>query len=133
MGRTPPIRARSISPPARSSRSIFADGQVDVDFNMMREVAEETGLDLAGAARATRSSTRCRATPARSSSAAIRLPMPAEDDRRSRIRDFVAAEAEPEIEGPVIIRIADRPARRHHAAHGGAGAWHFRAGDSGAP
>ncbi|RUX90607.1 hypothetical protein, partial [Mesorhizobium sp. M7D.F.Ca.US.004.01.2.1] len=27
----------------------FRDGQVDVDFNMIREVREETGLDLSGA------------------------------------------------------------------------------------
>ena len=42
----------------------FRDGLVDVDFNMIREVREETGLDLSGASAAS-ATTRCRRRAAR--------------------------------------------------------------------
>ena len=80
----------------------FRDGVADIDFNMVREVAEETGLDLAGRER----------DPIyhlRSSEGAsvifrryyISEPAEAVADR---IRAFVAEEEEPEIEGPLIVR-----------------------------
>jgi len=74
----------------------------DIDFNMVREVTEETGLVLAG----------CRRDPIfhlRSSEGAsvifrrYYIPEPAQAVA-DRIRAFVAAEAEPEIEGPIIVR-----------------------------
>lgn len=80
----------------------FHDGMADIDFNMVREVTEETGLDLAG----------CRRDPIfhlRSSEGAsvifrrYYIPEPAQAVA-DRIRAFVAAEAEPEIEGPIIVR-----------------------------
>ncbi|TPI39568.1 hypothetical protein FJ414_10590 [Mesorhizobium sp. B3-1-6] len=82
----------------------FRDGLVDVDFNMIREVGEETGLDLSEAERgrhyhalSTPSGTvifRC-----------YRVAEPA-DELARRITAFVATETDPEIEGPVIIRHA---------------------------
>jgi 8-oxo-dGTP pyrophosphatase MutT (NUDIX family) len=80
----------------------FRGGVAEIDFNMMREVGEETGLDLAG----------CERDPIyhlRSSEGAsvifrrYYLDEPAEAVAE-RIRAFVAAEREPEIEGPVIVR-----------------------------
>ncbi|RWO80267.1 MAG: hypothetical protein EOS18_13885 [Mesorhizobium sp.] len=83
----------------------FRDGLVDVDFNMIREVREETGLDLAGAARGRRYYALSTATGTvifrryREAASA--------DEIAQRISAFVATEAEPEIDGPVIIRSAD--------------------------
>ncbi|MFB9978424.1 hypothetical protein ACFSQQ_17820 [Mesorhizobium kowhaii] len=86
----------------------FRDGQVDVDFNMIREVREETGLDLSHAPR----SERYHVLSTASGTVMFRRfhePAPAEEIAR-RISAFVATEAEPEIEGPVIIRhAADLP------------------------
>ena len=83
----------------------FRDGLVDVDFNMIREVREETGLDLSGAERGQRY--HALSTP---SGTVIfrryRVPEPADEIAR-RISAFVATEAEPEIEGPVVIRDTD--------------------------
>ncbi len=86
----------------------FHNGMVDVDFNMIREVREETGLDLSTAERGRR----WHALSTASGTVIFRryrVASPA-DDLARRIRAFVAAEAEPEIEGPVIIRnAADLP------------------------
>ncbi|UCI09969.1 hypothetical protein [Mesorhizobium sp. B1-1-8] len=86
----------------------FRDGFVDVDFNMIREVREETGLDLSTAERGQR----YHALSTASGTVIFRryqVPEPADEIER-RISAFVAAEAEPEIEGPVIIRhAADLP------------------------
>ncbi|PZV35224.1 hypothetical protein [Mesorhizobium kowhaii] len=86
----------------------FRDGQVDVDFNMIREVREETGLDLSDAPRGKRYHVLSTA----SGTVMFRRfheTAPAEEIAR-RISAFVATEAEPEIEGPVIIRhAADLP------------------------
>jgi 8-oxo-dGTP pyrophosphatase MutT (NUDIX family) len=80
----------------------FRAGVADIDFNMTREVGEETGLDLTG----------CGRDPIyhlRSSEGAsvifrrYYLDEPAEAVAE-RIRAFVAAEREPEIEEPVIVR-----------------------------
>ncbi|RUW50573.1 hypothetical protein EOA32_18855 [Mesorhizobium sp. M1A.F.Ca.ET.072.01.1.1] len=82
----------------------FRDGVVDIDFNMIREVGEETGIDLSGAARGQR----YYALSTSSGTVIFRryhVPEPAEELAR-RISAFVATEAEPEIEGPVIIRNA---------------------------
>ncbi|UVK45975.1 hypothetical protein BPNPMPFG_001568 [Mesorhizobium sp. AR07] len=86
----------------------FRDGRVDVDFNMIREVREETGLDLSGAAR----DRRWHVLSTDSGTVIFRryrVTAPADEVAR-RISAFVATEAEPEIEGPVIIRhAADLP------------------------
>jgi len=86
----------------------FREGQVDVDFNMIREVGEETGLDLSAAER----DQRYFALSTASGTVIFRRYRVAEsaDALARRIRAFVDAEAEPEIEGPVIIRdAADLP------------------------
>jgi len=82
----------------------FRDGMVDVDFNMIREVGEETGLDLSTAERGRR----WYALSMPSGTVIFRRYRVAEpaDELARRISAFVAAEAEPEIEGPVIIRNA---------------------------
>lgn len=82
----------------------FRDGLVDVDFNMIREVREETGLDLSGAERGKR----WHALSTNSGTVIFRRyhqTTPA-DEIAQRISAFVATEADPEIEGPVIIRHA---------------------------
>ncbi|WP_136620217.1 MULTISPECIES: hypothetical protein [Mesorhizobium] len=86
----------------------FRDGLVDVDFNMIREVREETGLDLSGAERGKR----WHALSTNNGTVIFRRyheTAPA-DEIAQRISAFVAAETDPEIEGPVIIRhAADLP------------------------
>jgi 8-oxo-dGTP pyrophosphatase MutT (NUDIX family) len=86
----------------------FRDGLVDVDFNMIREVREETGLDIAGAARGRRYYAM---STARGTVIFRRYRETASaDDIARRVSAFVAGETEPEIEGPVIIRdAADLP------------------------
>lgn len=87
----------------------FRDGLVDVDFNMIREVREETGLDLSTAERGQR----YHALSTASGTVIFRRYRVAEsaDELARRITAFVAAETDPEIEGPVIIRHAgDLPA-----------------------
>ncbi|AZO23028.1 MULTISPECIES: hypothetical protein [unclassified Mesorhizobium] len=83
----------------------FRDGLVDVDFNMIREVGEETGLDLSAAQRGRR----CYALSTANGTVIFRRYRVAEpaDEIVRRISDFVAAETEPEIEAPVVIRSAD--------------------------
>ena len=75
---------------------------------MIREVREETGLDLSGAARGKR----YHALSTASGTVIFRRyreTAPADEIAR-RISAFVATETEPEIEGPVIIRhAADLP------------------------
>lgn len=86
----------------------FPGGKVDVDLNMAREVAEEIGIDLAGLPRDpiyhAWSNVRGTVIARR-----YRLPMTAAE-AEAAIRAFVASEADPEIEAPVIVRSArDRP------------------------
>ncbi|CDX38667.1 conserved hypothetical protein [Mesorhizobium sp. ORS 3359] len=86
----------------------FRDGLVDIDFNMIREVGEETGLDLSAAERGQR----YHALSTASGTVIFRRYRVAEpaDELARRISAFVAAEADPEIEGPVVIRhAADLP------------------------
>ena len=80
----------------------FRDGLVDLDYNMLREVREETGLDLGTASR----EERCHALSVESGTVIVRCFRAAEtaDELAERIRAFVATDPEPEIEGPVIIR-----------------------------
>ncbi|TPN81516.1 hypothetical protein FJ987_18900 [Mesorhizobium sp. CU2] len=80
----------------------FRDGLIDVDFNMIREVGEETGIDLSTAERGRR--WHALSTP--SGTVIFRRYRVAEpaDELARRISAFVASEDEPEIEGPVIIR-----------------------------
>ncbi|RVD61525.1 hypothetical protein EN828_15365 [Mesorhizobium sp. M2D.F.Ca.ET.185.01.1.1] len=82
----------------------FRDGLVDADFNMIREVGEETGLDLSRAERGQR----YHALSTASGTVIFRRYRVAEpaDELARRISAFVASEDEPEIEGPVIIRDA---------------------------
>lgn len=82
----------------------FRDGLVDADFNMMREVSEETGLDLSTAERGRRWYALSRETGT-VIFRRYRVAEPA-DELARRISAFVTTEAEPEIEGPVIIRDA---------------------------
>lgn len=82
----------------------FREGLVDVDFNMIREVGEETGIDLSAARRGRR----YHALSTSSGTVIFRRYRVVEtaDELARRIAAFVVAEAEPEIEGPVIIRNA---------------------------
>lgn len=80
----------------------FRDGLVDLDYNMRREVGEETGFDLAQAER----EERCYALSVESGTVMVRRYRMAEtaDVLADRIRQFVAADPDPEIAGPVVIR-----------------------------
>jgi 8-oxo-dGTP pyrophosphatase MutT (NUDIX family) len=86
----------------------FRDGLVDVDFNMRREVKEETGIDISRATPAKRFyllSTRSGTVIFRR----FRMPMTA-NAMVSAIKAFVAAEPHPEIEAPVVIHgVSDQP------------------------
>lgn len=83
----------------------FVDGRVDVDGNMIREVGEETGLDIAALKR----------DPlyhlySRAGGTVIVRRYFLDDDAEMvarRIEAYVDDQVEPEIAGPVIIRSAD--------------------------
>jgi len=82
----------------------FRDGTADLDANMRREVMEETGLDLAGM----RADPTLHALALDSGTAVLRRyvsPLPAAEIVE-RVAAHVAAEADPEITGAVVI---DRP------------------------
>jgi 8-oxo-dGTP pyrophosphatase MutT (NUDIX family) len=82
----------------------FPDGNVDAHGNMVREVKEETGLDISHARRDERH--HALATE-RGTVIFRRYFLAADADKiASRIRDFVAGESDPEIEEPVVIRDA---------------------------
>lgn len=83
----------------------FRDGRADIAGNMHREVMEETGIDLGPVAR----EGQMHAISKASGTVVFRryfLDGPA-DDIATAIARFVSSQAEPEIEGPVIIRSAD--------------------------
>lgn len=83
----------------------FPEGRVDAHGNMVREVMEETGLDISNVRRGERHY----ALAAERGTVIFRryfLDANA-DEIAARIRDFVAGAAEPEIEEPVIIRKAN--------------------------
>lgn len=80
----------------------FPRGQIDLHFNMAREVREETGLDL-GAAR--RDSLHHALSIERGTVIFRRYFFPEDAETiAARITEFVAADPDPEILGPVIIR-----------------------------
>lgn len=83
----------------------FADGAADVDFNMIREVAEETGLDISSVPRGER----YYALSTERGTVLFRRYFLDEnaDEIARRIETFVAGEMDPEISGPVIIRGGD--------------------------
>jgi 8-oxo-dGTP pyrophosphatase MutT (NUDIX family) len=101
----------------------FRDGLCDLEANMIREVREETGLDIS----ATRRETGHQLFSLDRATAIFRrywLEQDAEAIAQS-IRDFVAGEADPEIQGPVIIRGPDdlpQGLRPHMRAFS---EWHF--------
>jgi 8-oxo-dGTP pyrophosphatase MutT (NUDIX family) len=79
----------------------FREGLVDVDFNMAREVLEETGLDISSAP----VDDSYHLYSSNSMSVIFRryhLGAPADEIAR-RIAEFLVGEAEPEIDGAVII------------------------------
>lgn len=79
----------------------FVDGWVDVDANMTREVGEETGLDISTVPRDPGYHLYSR----NGGTVIIRryyLPQTGREIA-DRIERFVAAESDPEIEGPVLI------------------------------
>lgn len=80
----------------------FRDGQADPEANMVREVMEETGIDLSGA----RHEPGYHAISKASGTVLFRRYFldAAAEDVAARIRAHVAMQADPEIEGPVIIR-----------------------------
>jgi 8-oxo-dGTP pyrophosphatase MutT (NUDIX family) len=80
----------------------FADGAADVDFNMIREVAEETGLDISSVPRGER----YYALSTERGTVLFRRYFLDEnaDEISRRIETFVAGVMDPEISGPVIIR-----------------------------
>jgi len=80
----------------------FVDGVAAVDLNMIREVGEETGLDI-GAARRDKQYHVLSTDSGTMITRRHFLDLDAEAIA-GRIRGFVAAEAEPEIDGPVVIR-----------------------------
>jgi hypothetical protein len=83
----------------------FRGGRVDIDFNMARELGEETGLSLDGLRR----DAGYQAYSENSGTAIFRRYYLGDDAETAaeKVRAFVAGEADPEIEGPVIIRGAD--------------------------
>lgn len=86
----------------------FRGGLVDVDFNMQREVKEETGIDISEASPAKRYyllSTYSGTVIFRR----YRMPLTA-NAMVTRINAFVAAQDQPEISAPVVIHSAsDQP------------------------
>ena len=83
----------------------FRDGVADLEFNMHREVKEETGLDIAGMGR----EPAYHGLSKPSGTVLFKryfLPFDAAEAER-RILAHVAAEDEPEIAGPAVIRGPD--------------------------
>lgn len=82
----------------------FRDGQADPEANMVREVMEETGIDLAGM----KHEPGYHAISKASGTVLFRRYFldAAAEDVAERIRAHVALQADPEIAGPVIIRDA---------------------------
>ena len=101
----------------------FQNGVVNLDFNMAREVREETGLDISGLSH----DSRYHALSVPEGTVIFRRYYLEEDAGTvaKNIRQFVANDPEPEIEGPVLVRHAgDHP--RGLAPHMvQIVAWHF--------
>lgn len=80
----------------------FPDGKVDMHANMAREVLEETGLHIDQARRGKR---HYAMVTERGTVIFRRYWIDGDaEEIAARIRQFVAGDADPEIEGPVIIR-----------------------------
>lgn len=88
--------------------SDFPGGRVDLHLNMMREVLEETGLDID---HVPRGDSHIALSTDRGTVIARKYHLDADaDEIAARIRAFIASEAEPELAGPVVIRsIEDLP------------------------
>lgn len=84
----------------------FGGGNADVEGNMGREVAEETGLDLLSARPSGKLHLMWRETGVVLFRRYVFDKTAAELE--AWVERFVAAEADPEIDGPVIIRGADQ-------------------------
>lgn len=106
----------------------YPGGRMDFDANTRREVREETGLDLAGS----RHDSGLYLLRAGASVLLFRRHYLDEEAETlaARIRAHVAADPDPEIEGPVILRRGDRPSPtvRHMPPLID---WHFRDGAAG--
>ena len=102
----------------------FRDGEADLEGNMHREVMEETGIDLAGVRYEPRYHGVSKAT---GTVIFRRYFLPETADRLAgRIRAHIAAETDPELAEPVVIRnAADLPDRLAPQMHDLIG-WHFR-------
>ncbi len=101
----------------------FRGGQADLEFNMHREVGEETGIDLSGV----RHEDRYHLLSKTTGTVLFRryfLDRPA-DELAEEIRRHVAAGDDPEIEGPVIIRDPNDVPDRLAAQMPGLIDWHF--------
>jgi 8-oxo-dGTP pyrophosphatase MutT (NUDIX family) len=85
--------------------SDFRDGLVDLHFNMMREVGEETGLDIDNLRR----DPHYHALSEDAGTVIFRRYYLREDAEivAAKVRQFVADDPDPEIEEPVIIGNAD--------------------------
>lgn len=95
-------------------RDVLADGSIDIDGSIARELAEETGLNAADVAVSPGYLiTRCGALV--SIAREVVSPLPAEA-LRDRIRTHIAADPDPELEDAVIVRTAaDIEHARMHA------------------
>lgn len=83
----------------------FRDGRADITANMRREVLEETGIDLGESAREEGLHAVSKAT---GTVVFRRYFLDETADRLAQAIDrFVAAQDEPEIDGPVVIRSPD--------------------------
>lgn len=123
MGRHTANPGRIYFPAGSFEPSDFTDGQVDLHGNMSREVMEETGIDIRPVPRDPHD----HIYSENHSTVIFRrywLDKDA-DELAQRIEQFVASEAEPEIEGPVVIRNGEMPdgISPHMAA---IVRWHFR-------
>lgn len=107
MGKHTANPGRIYFPAGSFEPSDFIEGQVDLHGNMSREVMEETGLDI----RNVRRDPHCHIYSENYSTVIFRRYWLNENAHvlARRIEEFVASEAEPEIEGPVIIRAGEMP------------------------
>lgn len=84
------------------ARDVGADGCIDIEANVRREVAEETGLG-AGELERVPGYRVTRAGPHVSLAVELRSALPAET-LRARMLDFIAAEAAPELADIVVVK-----------------------------
>lgn len=101
----------------------FPDGTADLHFNMAREVTEETGVSIDGIPRESQQYFISLET----GTVIFRRYFLEEDAETiaARIREFVAKEEDPEIEGPVVIRHAQDIPDKLISHMGPLVAWHF--------